>query len=161
MPEVIAVNKKGSVMSDSDPNSAHQTDDPDAKRPEAPKVGDREKLVVVGGFNVIQKLLLILTGLMTFGAAGIEILAIYDRGIVALADILLLFLYTEVVAMVVVSYTGQGSAFIYPIFIAITALARLIVLQGKEMDPQNILFEAGAIVLLAIAALVILRLPRY
>ncbi len=148
-------------MSDSDSNTARPTDDPDAKKPDVPKVSNAEQLFVVGGFNLIQKLLLILTGLMTFGAAGIEILAIYDRGIVTLADILLLFLYTEVVSMVVVSYTGRGSPFIYPIFIAITALARLIVLQGKEMDPQNILFEAGAIVLLAIAAMLILRLPRH
>jgi protein PsiE len=47
--------------------------------------------------------------------------------------------------------------FIYPIFIAITALARLIVLQGKDMAPENIAFEAGAILLLAIAAVVIVR----
>lgn len=148
-------------MRDSNSHSASQTDDPDARKPEVPKVSNAEQFFVVGGFNLIQKLLLILTGLMTFGAAGIEIVAIYERGIVALADILLLFLYTEVVAMVVVSYTGRGSPFIYPIFIAITALARLIVLQGKQMDPQNILYEAGAIVLLAIAAMVILRLPRH
>lgn len=148
-------------MSDSNLNSTRQTDDQNAKTAEMPKVSKAEQLFVVGGFNLIQKLLLIATGLMTFAAAGVEILAIYERGIVSLADILLLFLYTEVVAMVVVSYTGHGSPFIYPIFIAITALARLIVLQGKEMDPQNILFEAGAIVLLAIAAMVILRLPRH
>ncbi len=148
-------------MSDSNSNSRHQTDDPDPQKPDVRGISNAEQLFVVGGFNLIQKLLLILTGLMTFGAAGMEILAIYERGILALADILLLFLYTEVVAMVVVSYTGRGSPFIYPIFIAITAIARLIVLQGKEMDPQNILFEAGAIVLLAIAATVILRLPRY
>lgn len=63
--------------------------------------------------------------------------------------------------LVVASYTGRGAPFVYSIFIAITALARLIVLQAKEMDPQNILFEAGAIVLLAIAAIIILRLPRH
>lgn len=101
-----------------------------------------------------------ITGLLTLGAAAIELLGVYDRGAVALADILLLFLYTEVVAMVLVSYTGLGSPFIYPIFIAITAIARLIVLQGKDMNPQNIVFEAGAIVLLTIAATVLLRLPR-
>lgn len=40
---------------------------------------------------------------------------------------------------------------IYPIFIAITALARLIILQGKDMDPSNILYEAIAIFVLALA----------
>lgn len=146
--------------SDSD-NSKLQTNEQSSKRPESPSISNREQVLVVGGFNVIQKLLLIVTGLLTLGAAGVEILGVYERGIIELADILLLFLYTEVVAMVIVSYTGQGSVFVYPIFIAMTALARLIVLQGKDMDPQNILFEAAAIVLLAIAAMIILRLPRH
>ncbi|MEL6324818.1 MAG: phosphate-starvation-inducible PsiE family protein, partial [Pseudomonadota bacterium] len=59
--------------------------------------------------------------------------------------------------MVAAFYRGGGSPFVYPIFIAITALARLIVLQGKEMAPENIMFEAGAILLLSIAAVVVLR----
>jgi protein PsiE len=66
-----------------------------------------------------------------------------------------MFLYTEVMGMIAVFYTGKGSFFIYPIFIAITAIARLIVLQGKDMAPEKILFEAGAILLLAIAAFVL------
>lgn len=147
-------------MNDSKLDSARQTDDPNEKTPEAREISNSEQLFVIGGFNLIQKLLLIVTGLMTLGAAGLEILGIYEKGVVTLADILMMFLYTEVVAMVVVSYTGRGSPFIYPIFIAITAIARLIVLQGKDMAPQNILFEAGAIVLLAIAAIAIMRLPR-
>ncbi|MDK8463501.1 phosphate-starvation-inducible PsiE family protein [Marinobacter sp. SS13-12] len=147
-------------MNDSKLDSARQTDDPNEKTPEVREISNSEQLFVIGGFNLIQKLLLIVTGLMTLGAAGLEILGIYEKGVVALADILMMFLYTEVVAMVVVSYTGRGSPFIYPIFIAITAIARLIVLQGKDMAPQNILFEAGAIVLLAIAAIAIMRLPR-
>jgi protein PsiE len=147
--------------SESDNGSRRHIDKAAAKRPESPNISDRERVFVVGGFNVIQKLLLIVTGLLTLGAAGAEILGVYERGVIELADILLLFLYTEVVAMVIVSYTGQGSVFVYPIFIAMTALARLIVLQGKDMDPQNILFEAAAIVLLAIAAMIILRLPRH
>ncbi|MBS3804868.1 MAG: phosphate-starvation-inducible PsiE family protein [Oleiphilaceae bacterium] len=123
-------------------------------------MSNAEKLFVVGGFRIIQRLLLILTALLALFAAGIEIVSVYERGTVELADILLMFLYTEVIAMVAVFYTGKGSPFIYPIFIAVTALSRLIVLQGKEMDPVNILYEAGAIVLLAIAAMLILRTPR-
>jgi len=46
---------------------------------------------------------------------------------------------------------------VFPIFIAITALARLIVLQGKDMDPTSIVMEAVAIILLAISAVVLLR----
>jgi len=64
------------------------------------------------------------------------------------------------IGMVAVFYTGRGSPFAYPIFIAITALSRLIVLQGKEMAPQNIVFEAAAIILLALSATIIVRLRR-
>mgnify|MGYP001057604192 CR=1 FL=1 len=44
---------------------------------------------------------------------------------------------------------------------AMTALARLIVLQGKDMAPENILFEAGAILLLSFAAVIIARAGRH
>lgn len=92
---------------------------------------------------------------MTLIAAGAEVLNVYERGTIGLADILLMFLYTEVIGMIAVFYTGKGSFFIYPIFIAITAIARLIVLQGKDMAPENILFESGAILLLGLAAFVL------
>lgn len=109
------------------------------------------------GFQLIERALLVVAALMTIGAAGIEIVGVYRAQTITLADILLIFLYTEVMGMIAVFYTGRGSPFVYPIFIAVTALARLIVLQGKDMAPENILFEAGAILLLAIAAVVIVR----
>lgn len=123
-------------------------------------MSESEKAFAAGGFRIVEKVMLILTALLTVIAAGIEMVSVYQSGTVELADILLMFLYTEVIAMVAVFYTGQGSPFIYPIFIAITALARLIVLQGKDMDPLNILYEAASIVLLAIAAMFILRIPK-
>lgn len=114
----------------------------------------------VRGFHLIEHLLLVLVALMTLGAAGIEVWGILAARTISLADILLMFLYTEVIGMIAVFYTRRGSPFVYPIFIAITALARLIVLQGKDMAPDKILFEAGAILLLAIAAVVITRAGR-
>lgn len=62
--------------------------------------------------------------------------------------------------MVSVFYSNRRSALVYPILIAITALARLIILQGKDMAPENILYEAIAILILAVAAIIILRLYR-
>lgn len=106
-------------------------------------------------FGLVEHALLIVTAGMTLIAAGAEVVTVYQRGTIGLADILLMFLYTEVIGMIAVFYTGKGSFFIYPIFIAITAIARLIVLQGKDMAPENILFEAGAILLLAFAAFVL------
>jgi len=109
------------------------------------------------GFKFIERALLVLIALMTLAAAGIELWTVIDNRSVSLADILLMFLYLEVIGMIAVFYAGSGSPFVYPIFIAITALARLIVLQGKDMAPENIVFEAGAILLLSIAAVIVVR----
>lgn len=104
--------------------------------------------------RLVEQGLLMVAALMTLGAAGAEVAAVFQRGSIVLADILLMFLYTEVIAMIAVFYTGKGSSFVFPIFIAITAIARLIVLQGKDMQAENVVYEAGAILLLAFAALV-------
>lgn len=125
--------------------------------PAIPKVRGSEESIAVGGFRLVERGLLITVALMTLAAAALELSLLIEKRSVDLADILLMFLYTEVIGMVAVYYTGRGSPFVYPIFIAITALARLIVLQGKDMAPENILFEAAAILLLAIAVVIILR----
>ncbi|MHA7871002.1 MAG: phosphate-starvation-inducible protein PsiE [Hyphococcus sp.] len=112
------------------------------------------------GFVLVERLLLILIAVMTLFAAAMEIWTVIENRSVGLADILLMFLYLEVIGMIAVFYAGSGSPFVYPIFIAITALGRLIVLQGKDMAPENIVFEAGAILLLSIAAAIVLRAGR-
>ncbi len=127
---------------------------------EVTDVEPSEKTVALAIFQMIERLLLIIVVLMTLGAVAYEIHTIYLAQTISLADILLMFLYLEVIGMVAVFYSDRRSAFVYPIFIAITALARLIILQGKDMAPENILFEAVAILILAIAAIIIIRLPQ-
>ncbi|MBC7506086.1 MAG: phosphate-starvation-inducible PsiE family protein [Sandarakinorhabdus sp.] len=112
------------------------------------------------GFRAVERTLLVVIAIMTLAAAAFEIERVIVERSVNLADILLMFLYTEVIGMIAVFYGGKESPFVYPIFIAITALARLIVLQGKTMAPENIVFEASAILLLAFAAIVIARTSK-
>ena len=119
-----------------------------------------EKSVALKIFRLIESLLLIIVVLMTLGGVGFEVLSVYHAQTIVLADILLMFLYLEVIGMAAVFYSDRQSFFVYPIFIAITALARLIVLQGKDMAPQSILFESIAILILTGAAVVIMRLNR-
>ncbi|MDI9244253.1 phosphate-starvation-inducible PsiE family protein [Marinobacter sp. CHS3-4] len=119
-----------------------------------------EKSVALAIFNFIERLLLIIVVLMTLGGVVFELHSLYVARSISLADILLMFLYLEVIGMVAVFYTDKQTAFVFPIFIAITALARLIILQGKDMAPENILFEAIAILILAISAMVIIRLNQ-
>ena len=95
----------------------------------------------------------------TLTAILFEIMRMIDVQYVELADLLLLFIYVEVIGMVRVYYVSNRVRMTYPLFIAITALSRLIILQGKDSNPELLLYEAGAIVLVAIAV-IILRL-RY
>ena len=105
----------------------------------------------------VQLVLLIIILISTIIAVGIEIYTMFVNKNVTLEDLLLLFLYLEVLAMVRVFWDQQSISITLPLLIAITALARFIILQGKEMDPSALVYEAVAIVLIA-AAIVILRL---
>ncbi len=145
-------------MIDSESIETAQTDIP----PVNPEPQPSRRTILAGrGFSLAEHGLLVVIAGMTLVAAGTEIVRVVQVQEVNLADILLMFLYTEVVGMIGVFYTGKGSAFVYPIFIAITALSRLIVLQGKNMAPENIVFEASAILLLALAAAIIVRLGKH
>ena len=105
----------------------------------------------------LQLTLLTIILLSTVIAVGIEIKTMFLNQSVTLADLLLMFLYLEVLAMVRVFWDQQSISITLPLLIAITALARFIILQGKEMDPTALVYEAIAIVLIA-GAIVILRL---
>ena len=105
----------------------------------------------------VQLVLLIIILISTIIAVGIEIYTMFVNKNVTLADLLLMFLYLEVLAMVRVFWHQQSISITLPLLIAITALARFIILQGKEMDPAALVYEAVAIVLIA-GAIVILRL---
>ena len=93
----------------------------------------------------------------TIIAVVLEIKLMFTNSSVTLADLLLMFLYLEVLAMVRVFWDQQSISITLPLLIAITALSRFIILQGKEMDPSALVYEAVAIVLIA-GAIVILRL---
>ena len=105
----------------------------------------------------LQLVLLSIILLSTVIAVGIEIKTMFFNQSVTLADLLLMFLYLEVMAMVRIFWAQQSITITLPLLIAITALARFIILQGKEMDPAALVYEAIAIVLIA-GAIVILRL---
>ena len=105
----------------------------------------------------LQLALMVIILISTVIAVGIEMKNMFINQSVTLADLLLMFLYLEVLAMVRVFWDQQSISITLPLLIAITALSRFIILQGKEMDPSALVYEAVAIVLIA-AAIVILRL---
>ena len=93
----------------------------------------------------------------TIIAVFIEINNMYNTKSVTLADLLLMFLYLEVMAMVRVFWDEQSIRITLPLLIAITALSRFIIMQGKEMDPSALVYQSAAILLIAVA-IVVMRL---
>ena len=105
--------------------------------------------------KIIEKFLLVVIAFATIFATGQEIFTLIDNKRVQLADLLLLFIYTEVLGMVGVFYKSNRIPITLPLFIAITALSRMIILQGKGSDPENLMYESGAVLLLALSCLII------
>jgi len=105
----------------------------------------------------LQLALMVIILISTVIAVGIEMKNMFLNQSITLADLLLMFLYLEVLAMVRVFWNQQSISITLPLLIAITALARFIILQGKEMDPTALVYEAVAILLIA-GAIVVLRL---
>lgn len=115
-------------------------------------------MTVKQAFDSTEKLFLILIAGFTVVAMGQEILLLIEHRKVALQDLLLMFIYAEVLGMLGAAYTRQRNLISLPLFIAMTALSRLIILQGKEADPVVLLYESGAILLIAAACWIISRM---
>ena len=103
----------------------------------------------------IQLITLVIILISTVIAIASELYQMFEIKKVTLADLLLLFLYLEVLAMVRVFWESQSIQITLPLFIAITALSRFIILQGKSINPEILVYEAGAILLIALAILVL------
>ncbi len=85
----------------------------------------------------------------------LEIKEMYDNRNIELADLLLMFIYIEVIGLVKSYWETRSVRITYPLVIAITALARFIILQDKESDPSNLIYISVAILIVAIATVII------
>ena len=99
-----------------------------------------------------EKVLLAIIGIATCIAAAQYIFQMYEAREILLADLFLLFIYVEIIGMVGAFYSTNRIPVTLPIIIAITALCRLIIMQGKEMDALMLIGEASAVLILAAAA---------
>jgi protein PsiE len=109
--------------------------------------------------KISEKVLLASIAVLTLIATFQEIFNIYSSNIVQLADLLLLFIYAEVLGMIGIFFVSNQIPITLPIFIAMTAISRLIILQGKDMDMTYLLYEAGAILILSLAVLAVRYMP--
>ncbi len=91
----------------------------------------------------------------TILAFFLEVKEMYDNRNIELADLLLMFIYIEVIGLVRSYWETRAVRITYPLVIAITALARFIILQDKESDPSNLIYISIAILIVALATVVI------
>ena len=108
---------------------------------------------------VSEKFMLGVIGFLTLIAAGLDVYQMFILRTVDLADLFLLFIYVEIIGMVGAYYSTHKIPVTFPIVIAITALCRLLILQGKESEPWVLIGSAGAILVLA-GAIYILNIGK-
>ena len=105
--------------------------------------------------DLTEKSFLVIIALFTVGAMVQEIMVLIEQRRVELKDLLLMFIYAEVLGMLGAFYSSHRIPITIPLIIAMTALSRLIILQGKDGDPTILLYESGAILMIAAACWVI------
>jgi len=98
---------------------------------------------------------LLIIAIATVIAVVIEISSMVEARTVSLADLLLLFIYLEVLAMVAMYLESGKLPVRIPLYIAIVALARYLILDMKSLDTWRMLGVAGAVLLISLAILVI------
>ena len=103
----------------------------------------------------IQLTAVIFVLVSTIVAFLLEVSEMYENRNIELADLLLMFIYIEVIGLVKSYWETRSVRITYPLVIAITALARFIILQDKESDPSNLIYISIAILIVAIATVVI------
>ncbi len=108
--------------------------------------------------GLVEKSFLVIIAFFTIAAMAQEVLLLISNRKVELKDLLLMFIYAEVLGMLAAFYSSHRIPITIPLFIAMTALSRLIILQGKDGDPSILLYESGAIILIAGACWIISRI---
>tara|TARA_Y100000992_G_scaffold30495_1_gene17048 strand:+ start:489 stop:911 length:423 start_codon:yes stop_codon:yes gene_type:complete len=99
-----------------------------------------------------ERAILLLIAFATIYATASEVVRIIEVEVVNLSDLFLLFIYAEVLGMVATFYANNRIPVTLPLIIAMTALTRMIILQTKDLNAVNIIYEATGILILAISA---------
>lgn len=105
--------------------------------------------------TLVENIGLLIIGIATVVAMGSEVLTMIRAMQVLLTDLLLLFLYLEVLAMVGLYYHSGKLPVRFPLYIGMVALARYLILDMKAMDDWRMLAVTGSILLLTAAVFLI------
>ena len=108
-----------------------------------------------GGLDFVEYVGLLIIAIATTVAIYQEVMVMMQAGTVRLADLLLMFLYLEVLAMIGQYFKSGQLPVRFPLYIAMVALARYLILDIKEMTEWRMLAVAAAIFLLTLGVLAI------
>lgn len=114
-------------------------------------------------FAAIERIGLLLVLIATIVATVQEVQSMLHHGRVGVTDLLLLFIYLEIITMSGIYWRIGRLPVRMPLYIAMVALARHLTLDTTEFEPWSAMAQAGAILLLGLAVLVVrfghIRLP--
>jgi protein PsiE len=105
--------------------------------------------------QIAEHIGLLVIAIATVIAMASEVASMVREARVALSDLLLLFLFLEVLAMVGAYYRSGKLPVRFPLYIGMVALARYLVLDIKGMEDWRMLAVTGSILLLTVAVLVV------
>jgi len=108
--------------------------------------------VLVEGFHLVG---LMVIGVAVIWASWAEVFKIIEHGGPGIKDILLLFIYLELGAMVGIYFKTKRLPVRYLIYIAVTALTRLLAIDSKTMSNMEMVTITGSILLLCFSVLVL------
>lgn len=114
----------------------------------------REK-ILAKSIHLAEYVGLVIIAMATVYAGGYEVIHMIETQIVTLGDLLLLFLYLEVLAMVAIYLESGKLPIRLPLYIAIVALARYLILDMKELSEWAMIAIGGTITLITIATLIL------
>ncbi len=116
-----------------------------------------EKIERLGGILVqcFHILALFVIGGTVVWSAGHFYVETMQQGYAKLHDILLLFIYLEIGAMVGIYFRTHRLPVRFLIYVAITALTRMLVIDAEKLADQRVLTITGAILILALASLAV------
>lgn len=109
----------------------------------------------LGGLDIIEYFGLLIIGFATTYAIALEVMSMWRLSVVTLSDLLLMFLYLEVLAMIGVYFRTGKLPVRYPLYIAIVALARYLLIEIKTLSELRILSISGAVLLMGAAIWII------
>jgi len=104
---------------------------------------------------IVEDIGLLIIAISTIIAMSFEVMTMFKAMNVTLADLLLLFIYLEVLTMVGIYLKSGKLPVRMPLYIAIVAIARYIILDMKNLDNLRIFGLSGAVLILALSILAI------